>query len=141
MRKYMNTEKPIWFTETGFVDVGGGHGLYKGMLGEPKPALTAYRDILTKELSDVELVEQLHGNRGTGFLEGRGAPRLRAAASSSASAIAVERIGLSFVVRAISALSFFASVIVVIACARPRACRIQKSVRARPRPRRVARGR
>ena len=85
MRKYMNTEKPIWFTETGFVDVGGpwggtadeycdyllqsfawarlagvervfhfqldnsnGHGLYKGMLGEPKPALTAYRDILTK---------------------------------------------------------------------------------------------
>ena len=107
MRKYMNTKKPIWFTETGFVDVGGpwggtadeycdyllqsfawarlagvervfhfqldnsnGHGLYKGMLGEPKPALTAYRDILTKELSDVELVEQLHGNRGTGFLEG-----------------------------------------------------------------------
>ena len=79
MRKYMNTEKPIWFTETGFVDVGGGHGLYKGMLGEPKPALTAYRDILTKELSDVELVEQLHGNRGTGFLEGRGAPRLPSA--------------------------------------------------------------
>ena len=107
MRNYLGVEKPIWFTETGFVDVGGpwggtadeycdyllqsfawaklagvdkifhfqldnsnGHGLYKGMLGDPKPALSTYTGVLTKELGDVEQFHQLHGNAGCGFLEG-----------------------------------------------------------------------
>jgi hypothetical protein len=116
MRQYTGTEKPIWFTETGFCDTGGtwggtadeycdyllqsfawarlagvervfhfqldnsnGHGLFKGMLGEPKPALTTYRDVLVAELADVESVEQLHGNPGTGFLEGYSPYQPRAA--------------------------------------------------------------
>jgi len=53
------------------LDNSNGHGLYRGMLGEPKPVLTTYRDVLARELADTELVGQLHGTRGVGFLEGR----------------------------------------------------------------------
>ena len=53
------------------LDNSNGHGLYTGMLGEPKPVLTTYRDVLARELADARLVGQLHGTRGVGFLEGR----------------------------------------------------------------------
>ena len=109
MRDYLHEEKPIWFTEMGYVDknngpFGGtpdeycdyllqafawgssagverffhfqldnsnGHGLYAAMLGDPKPALTTYRDVLTYEFADAVFVAQLHGNKGIGFLSGK----------------------------------------------------------------------
>lgn len=52
------------------LDNSNGLGLYSGMLGSPKPALTTYRNVLTKEFADAELVAQLHGNKGVGYLEG-----------------------------------------------------------------------
>lgn len=52
------------------LDNSNGHGLYRGMLGEPKPVLTTYRDVLVHEFADAKLVAQLHGTRGVGFLEG-----------------------------------------------------------------------
>ena len=55
------------------LDNSNGCGLYQGMLGEPKPVLTAYRDVLAKEFGDVALVKQLHGSRGVGFLNGNSA--------------------------------------------------------------------
>ena len=51
------------------LDNSNGHGLYSGMLGPPKPVLTTYRDVLTKYFSDAQLVAQLHGNKGVGFLQ------------------------------------------------------------------------
>ena len=53
------------------LDNSNGHGLYTGMLGEPKPVLTTYRDVLAAELAGARLVRQLHGSRGVGFLEGK----------------------------------------------------------------------
>lgn len=52
------------------LDNSNGHGLYSGMLGEPKPVLTTYRDVLTAEFAKAKFVKQLHGNAGVGFLEG-----------------------------------------------------------------------
>ena len=45
-------------------------GLYDGLLGNPKPALTTYRDLLVKEFADARLIAQQHGNAGVGFLKG-----------------------------------------------------------------------
>lgn len=45
-------------------------GLYSGGLGEPKPALTTYRDVLTKEFANAQLIGQQHGHPGVGFLQG-----------------------------------------------------------------------
>jgi hypothetical protein len=45
-------------------------GLYDGLLGNPKPALTTYRDLLVKEFGDSRLIAQQHGNAGVGFLQG-----------------------------------------------------------------------
>jgi len=53
------------------LDNSNGHGLYTGMLGEPKPALLTYRDVLVKELAGAKLVKQLHGSKGVGFLDGK----------------------------------------------------------------------
>lgn len=55
------------------LDNSNGHGLYKGMLGEPKPALTTYRDVLVKEFADTKFVKQLHGSKGVDFLAGNSA--------------------------------------------------------------------
>ncbi len=55
------------------LDNSNGCGLYQGMLGPPKPVLTAYRDVLAKELAEARFVEQLHGSRGVGFLDGHSA--------------------------------------------------------------------
>ncbi|MDR1892607.1 MAG: chitobiase/beta-hexosaminidase C-terminal domain-containing protein [Oscillospiraceae bacterium] len=55
------------------LDNSNGHGLYSGMLGSPKPALTTYRDVLAKEFSDVQFYAQLHGTKGVGFLQGNSA--------------------------------------------------------------------
>jgi len=55
------------------LDNSNGHGLYDGMLGKPKPALTTYRDILSKEFAAARFVKQLHGSQGVGFLEGHSA--------------------------------------------------------------------
>jgi len=52
------------------LDNSNGHGLYKGMLGDAKPALTAYRDVLVKEFAAARFVKQLHGARGVDFLAG-----------------------------------------------------------------------
>jgi len=52
------------------LDNSNGHGLYTGMLGQPKPALAAYRDVLARELATARLARQLHGSAGAGFLEG-----------------------------------------------------------------------
>ncbi len=52
------------------LDNSNGHGLYSGMLGQPKPALTTYRDVLVAELKNTRLVTQLHGHPGIGFLKG-----------------------------------------------------------------------
>jgi len=52
------------------LDNSNGHGLYKGMLGDPKPVLTTYCDVLVREFADARLVGQLHGTKGVGFLEG-----------------------------------------------------------------------
>jgi hypothetical protein len=51
------------------LDNSNGHGLYGGMLGSPKPALTAYRDVLVHELKDATFTAQLHGKKGAGFLQ------------------------------------------------------------------------
>lgn len=64
--KLAGVERVIHFQ----LDNSNGHGLYKGMLGEPKLALATYKDVLTKELAAVDSVELLHGNRATGFLQG-----------------------------------------------------------------------
>lgn len=53
------------------LDNSNGHGLYQGSLGDPKPALTAYRDVLTREFAGTQLVAQRHGHAGIGFLEGK----------------------------------------------------------------------
>lgn len=45
-------------------------GLYDGMLGKPKPVLTTYRDVLTKEFTGATFVKQWHGSRGVDFLAG-----------------------------------------------------------------------
>lgn len=55
------------------LDNSNGHGLYSGMLGEPKPALTTYRDVLVAELKNTRLVGQLHGHPGVGLLTGNSA--------------------------------------------------------------------
>ncbi|OPZ30631.1 MAG: hypothetical protein BWZ02_00659 [Lentisphaerae bacterium ADurb.BinA184] len=52
------------------LDNSNQHGLYKGMLGEPKPALTTYRDVLVKEFAQAKFVKQLHGSTGVDFLAG-----------------------------------------------------------------------
>jgi hypothetical protein len=51
------------------LDNSNRHGLYDGMLGNPKPALAAYRDVLVHELKGARFVAQLHGFKGAGFLE------------------------------------------------------------------------
>jgi len=58
--------KFFWFQ----LDNSNGLGLYAGMLGAPKPALTTYRDVLVRELGGAKLVGQLHGSPGVGFLQG-----------------------------------------------------------------------
>lgn len=55
------------------LDNSNDHGLYSGMLGNPKPVLTTYRDVLAAELGKVRFVKQLHGHAGVGFLEGNSA--------------------------------------------------------------------
>ena len=55
------------------LDNSNGHGLYDGMLGSPKPALTTYRDVLAKEFADVEFYQQLYGTKGVNFLAGNSA--------------------------------------------------------------------
>ena len=55
------------------LDNSNQHGLYRGMLGEAKPALTTYRDVLVKEFAEARLVKQLHGTRGVDFLAGNSA--------------------------------------------------------------------
>ena len=55
------------------LDNSNGCGLYQGMLGDPKPVLTTYRDVLAKDLADVTFVKQLHGSQGVGFLAGNSA--------------------------------------------------------------------
>ncbi len=45
-------------------------GLYTGMLGDPKPALTTYREVLVKEFAGARLIAQQHGSAGVGFLQG-----------------------------------------------------------------------
>jgi hypothetical protein len=52
------------------LDNSNGHGLYKGMLGDPKPVLTTYRDVLVKEFATARFVKQLHGTNGVDFLAG-----------------------------------------------------------------------
>ena len=52
------------------LDNSNGHGLYTGMLNDPKPVLTTYRDVLVKEFADASLVGQLHGTKGVDFLDG-----------------------------------------------------------------------
>jgi hypothetical protein len=52
------------------LDNSNQHGLYKGMLGEPKPVLTTYRDVLVREFAHARLVKQLHGTKGVDFLAG-----------------------------------------------------------------------
>lgn len=55
------------------LDNSNGHGLYAGMLGEPKPALITYRDVLVKELGNTRLIRQVHGHPGVGLLKGNSA--------------------------------------------------------------------
>ena len=52
------------------LDNSNAAGLYQGMLGEPKPALTTYQDVLTKEFTGATFERQAHGNVGVGFLAG-----------------------------------------------------------------------
>lgn len=52
------------------LDNSNGLGLYTGMLGQPKPALTTWRDVLVAEFADASLVKQLHGHAGVGLLKG-----------------------------------------------------------------------
>lgn len=55
------------------LDNSNGHGLYLGLmgsLGQPKPVLTTYRDVLAKEFADARFVAQLHGTKGVDFLGG-----------------------------------------------------------------------
>ncbi|HUS45496.1 MAG TPA: glycosyl hydrolase [Phycisphaerae bacterium] len=53
------------------LDNSNGHGLYDGMLGNPKPALKTYRDVLVKEFAGTKFSAQLHGSKGAEFLEGK----------------------------------------------------------------------
>jgi hypothetical protein len=55
------------------LDNSNGCGLYQGMLGDPKPVLGTYRDVLTQEFADATFVKQLHGSRGVDFLAGHSA--------------------------------------------------------------------
>ena len=58
------------------LDNSNGHGLYTGLmadLGQPKPALTAYRDVLARELATARFIRQLHGSKGVDFLAGNSA--------------------------------------------------------------------
>ena len=57
------------------LDNSNGHGLYDGMLNKPKPVLTTYRDVLTKEFTGAKFVKQWRGSKGVGFLEGHSAYR------------------------------------------------------------------
>jgi hypothetical protein len=52
------------------LDNSNGFGLYAGMLGAPKPALTTYRNVLAKEFGNARFVGQKHGSAGVGMLEG-----------------------------------------------------------------------
>lgn len=52
------------------LDNSNGHGLYTSMLGQPKPVLTTYRDVLVNLFAGATFVGQLHGNAGVGFLGG-----------------------------------------------------------------------
>lgn len=53
------------------LDNTNGHGLYARGFGDPKPALTTYRDVLVRNFADAVFVRQVHGTAGVGFLEGR----------------------------------------------------------------------
>jgi len=55
------------------LDNSNGHGLYTGMLGEPKPVLATYRDVLLREFAGARFVRQLHGTKGVDFLAGHSA--------------------------------------------------------------------
>ncbi len=55
------------------LDNSNGHGLYAGMLDRPKPVLTTYRDVLTKEFTGAKFIRQCHGSRGVDFLAGHSA--------------------------------------------------------------------
>ena len=46
------------------LDNSNGHGLYDGMLGNPRPAFYTYRDVLVAEFADVKFSRQLYGNNG-----------------------------------------------------------------------------
>ena len=41
-----------------------------GSLGQAKPVLTTYRDVLAREFADAQFVVQLHGTKGVDFLGG-----------------------------------------------------------------------
>ncbi len=45
-------------------------GLYYDVPAKPKPALTAYRDVLAKELGGITSIKQLHGHAGVGLADG-----------------------------------------------------------------------
>ena len=55
------------------LDNSNAYGLYDGMLGKPKPALTTYREVLTKEFAGAKFIGQRHGSAGVGFLKGHSA--------------------------------------------------------------------
>ncbi|NNM87954.1 MAG: hypothetical protein HKL95_05500 [Phycisphaerae bacterium] len=57
------------------LDNSNGLGLYaggpaNGGLGNPKPALTTWTDVLVAEFANATLVKQLHGHAGVGLLHG-----------------------------------------------------------------------
>jgi len=64
--KVANAEKFFHFQ----LDNSNTLGLYDGLLGAPKPALTTYRDLLVKEFANSRLIAQQHGNAGVGLLRG-----------------------------------------------------------------------
>ncbi|CAN5674007.1 hypothetical protein BH10CYA1_BH10CYA1_55060 [soil metagenome] len=51
------------------LDNSNGHGLFTGMLGPAKPAFNTYK-MMTHDLNGAQMVSQLHGRAGVGFLEG-----------------------------------------------------------------------
>lgn len=55
------------------LDNSNDHGLFHSVPDKPKPALTAYRDVLAKEFAPAKFVGQLHGSRGVDFLAGNSA--------------------------------------------------------------------
>ncbi|HWE00772.1 MAG TPA: hypothetical protein VG326_00075 [Tepidisphaeraceae bacterium] len=55
------------------LDNSNGHGLYYQIPKKPKPALTSYRDVLTREFANTASIKQIHGRAGVGFLEGNSA--------------------------------------------------------------------